>query len=434
MSEVSPEINALRHKVYTQMLEQIKHGQPKNFNVPEDIARPAWHTDMFAKYGKKIVPSVIIFTSAVMLFMNLGQPAEKKEIIKEQPKPKVNETQMPEAPLRAAAVSDIDSLTKASENHYKTADMDKIADKLYVRYKIEKGLRAYNENLTAKELSDLSSAIIKASDKFDLPPELITGIVITESRGRRTSKSWAGAYGPMQVMYSIHGSTLKKFGVHKAEDLYDTEKGILSGSWIFKGYLERSGNNVKRALARYYGANDPRYYNGTLKRASVVKSVKVPKSVQNPNDLFAALGLDQEKTDRFYRMIYANSLGDGMTLKEAAAWLSADSPELSDQEKARTLALLRYFGNGEKDNVLKFPDSMTAIAERYIQKIGEEEYLEEMGEDLLQAHAIATTHKAGHDLFIECALKVQDRLDEGKTEKLQLKQVKRPKMNYYELV
>ena len=187
-------------------------------------------------------------------------------------------------------------------------------------------------------------------------------------------------------------------------------------------------------MARYYGANDPRYYNGTLKRASVVKSVKVPKSVQNPNDLFAALGLDQEKTDRFYRMIYANSLGDGMTLKEAAAWLSADSPELSDQEKARTLALLRYFGNGEKDNVLKFPDSMTAIAERYIQKIGEEEYLEEMGEDLLQAHAIATTHKAGHDLFIECALKVQDRMDEVKTEKLQLKQVKRPKMNYYELV
>ena len=77
---------------------------------------------------------------------------------------------------------------------------------------------------------------------------------------------------------------------------------------------------------------------------------------------------------------------------------------------------------------------MTAIAERYIQKIGEEEYLEEMGEDLLQAHAIATTHKAGHDLFIECALKVQDRMDEVKTEKLQLKQVKRPKMNYYELV
>ena len=419
MSDMSTgNINILGQEVYTRILHQIKLGRARNIRISkglqQEVTRTSERNGLLAKLGyKKAVPIYVILSAALMLCLN-NASVEKSTMPKPKVEPKTTEMKGVGDSLHTAALSNIENLAESAGQYYKDTDMDKIADKIYARYKIEKGLKVYNNNLTPGELSELSSAILKASDRFELPPELITGIVITESRGRRFSKSGAGAYGPMQVMYSVHGRTLKKFGVHKADDLYNAEKGILSGSWIFKGYLERSRNNVKRALARYYGANDPNYYNSTLKRASVVKNVKIPANILNPDKVFASLGLDQAKTDRFYRMIYASTLGDGMTLKEAAAWLSADSPELSEDEKSRTLALLRYFGNGEGENILKFPKSMQETAEKYIHKIGEKKYLEEVGADLLHAHVIATAHKAGHELFIDCAFKAEDRIDEIK--------------------
>ena len=415
-------INLLSQEVYKKLLKQAKtNGNIKTFRISKDLQKKSESRGILKKLGvKTVLPTAVILSAAVMLFVSgRGDTAAREAGVSEiETENKIEDLTF--SPIRYAAAADINELTESANDHYKETYMNKLADKLYARYKIEKGLSLYNNKLTAQELSDLSSAILKASEQFQLPPELITGIVITESRGRRMSKSWAGAYGPMQVMYSIHGKTLKKFGVNKAEDLYNVEKGILSGSWIFKGYMERCGNNVRRALARYYGANSRAYCDGTLKRAATVKGIKIPQSITEPNAMFTALNLNDEQKDRFYRMVYASSLGDGLTLRKAAAWLTADSPELDNNEKSKTLALLRYFGRGENGRALTFPKTMMTTARLQMKLNGEEKYLKKIGANLLHAHVVATEYKTGHDLFLECAMRAKNRMDEVKKSEIKV--------------
>lgn len=138
---------------------------------------------------------------------------------------------------------------------------------------IKKALSLANTSLTEERKDTLSNSIIASAKKFNLNPALITGVVITESCGKLNQTSNKGARGLMQVTWAVHGPALKKhFGFRTAEDLQDTNKGLLAGCWVLKGYLERSDGDIKRGLSRYYGSNQvEKYYGKVMRWAGVVQ-------------------------------------------------------------------------------------------------------------------------------------------------------------------
>lgn len=394
-------VDDMKQEVYVKLLNKAKGiGTIRVFKISKELSAGARAFDLIKENKGKIMIPATVITSAILLLCAKDVPIFNYDPIED-----TVEQRDVVATMRTAALTDFDNLITISD----TTNFAKISNRLLTKYKIEKGLSIYNDRLTPSQLSELSAAIMKASDTFNLPPDLVTGIVITETRGKPNQRSYAGAYGPMQVMYSIHGKTLTKFGVNKAEDLYNPEKGIMSGAWILKGYLERSNYNVKRALAKYYGANSPAYYNGTIKRASVVRNAKVSTDILN-NSILEQLNLNDEQIDLFYRMVYASTLGNGLTLKKAAAWLTVDSPSMSETDTAKVLALLKHFGKGENGNVLDFPENMKATALNKMTEYGERLYLEEITNNLLQAHAIATNKNINHGLFIACAQRAQSKI------------------------
>lgn len=153
------------------------------------------------------------------------------------------------------------------------------------RNNIIKVLGMANNNLSEKTKSVYADYIITASKKFKLNPALVAGIVIAESTGNVTSVSSAGAKGLMQVMWSVHGKSLnKKFGYNTAKDLHDPVKGLTAGCWIFKGYLERKDNNIRKALSAYLGTSQSGYYyNKIMKWAKLAQpneyEFKLPKAL-----------------------------------------------------------------------------------------------------------------------------------------------------------
>lgn len=396
-------IDDIKQEVYFDLLNKAKaFNSVKHFTVSKELSAKAKLFGLIKeRKGDIMIPATVITSALLLLCASKDTPVLNYEPI---------EYKAVITAMHDAAVTNFDSLIEISDKSTDFAISD-LRHKMQTRYKIEKGLSIYNDKLTPSQLSELSSAIMKASERFNLPPDLVTGIVITETRGKPNQRSYAGAYGPMQVMYKIHGKTLTKFGVHKAEDLYNPEKGIMSGAWIFKGYLERSKNNVRRALARYYGADSSAYYNGTIRRASVVRNVKVPAEITDSNNILKQLNLNDEQTELFYRIVYASTLSNGLTLKKAAAWLTVDSPSMPQTDAAAILALLKHFGEGESGKALSFPEEMKAMAVDKMTKYGEKLYLEGITSDLLQAHAIATKEDINHGLFIACAQRAQSKIE-----------------------
>lgn len=96
-----------------------------------------------------------------------------------------------------------------------------------------------------KEPTQAIDAIIdKASNRYDIDPELIRAVIKAESNFNPRAVSHSGAQGLMQLM----PSTARGLGV---TDSFDPEQNIMAGTRFLKQMLNRYGGDLNAALAAY---------------------------------------------------------------------------------------------------------------------------------------------------------------------------------------
>lgn len=107
---------------------------------------------------------------------------------------------------------------------------------------------AMNDDLPSSELSpkmtQFMPSIKSAAQKYNLPPELIAGIIWQESRGNPKAVSHCGAMGLMQLM----PETAAHLGVRNP---FDPDQNIEGGSKYIRQMIDRFNGKVELAVAAY---------------------------------------------------------------------------------------------------------------------------------------------------------------------------------------
>jgi len=96
----------------------------------------------------------------------------------------------------------------------------------------------------AQRLAKLAPVIQEAATKYNVPVELICGVILQESGGNARATSPAGAKGLMQLM----PGTAKRFGV---KNIYDPKQNIEGGTAYLRFLMDKFNGNIELALAGY---------------------------------------------------------------------------------------------------------------------------------------------------------------------------------------
>jgi hypothetical protein len=139
------------------------------------------------------------------------------------------------------------------------------------------------KNITLKQAHRLAkyAPIIKsASERHNVPVELICGVILQESGAQLKARSHCGARGLMQLM----PATARRFGVKNS---YNAAQNIEGGTKYLRWLLDRFDGNVELALAGYNAGegNVEKYGN------------KIPPFKETQNYVPAVLGYTQSMVD-----------------------------------------------------------------------------------------------------------------------------------------
>jgi soluble lytic murein transglycosylase len=94
--------------------------------------------------------------------------------------------------------------------------------------------------------------------------DLVTAIIQVESSGNPKAISNKGAYGLMQIRWSVWKDELRKQGIAKEKrDLLNPRINIEAGKYILAHYMDKHDNNLKAALNSYSGGAR-NYYNKVM--------------------------------------------------------------------------------------------------------------------------------------------------------------------------
>lgn len=98
----------------------------------------------------------------------------------------------------------------------------------------------------------------KMSEQFSVPIEVTLGIIRQESGFIAESCSWAGAKGPMQLMYASAKGQAARVGIKdlREDDLYSPSINVTLGTSLFKNYWIQWGS-LPQALAAYNAGPSP---------------------------------------------------------------------------------------------------------------------------------------------------------------------------------
>ena len=139
----------------------------------------------------------------------------------------------PADPVVAPAPSQIDAVARGGA-----------ADELA----IARVLSQVNSQLSDAERGQISRAVIRYSAKYDLDPELVTAVMLVESRGLPSARSAKGAMGLMQVMPAM----LEPLGM--AGNFTTVESNVEAGCLILADNIRRMGE-ADGILAYFWGPN-----------------------------------------------------------------------------------------------------------------------------------------------------------------------------------
>lgn len=106
------------------------------------------------------------------------------------------------------------------------------------------GSLKYITGLQARRLAGYAPIIQQASQKYNVPIELICGVILQESGGNCNAVSHCGARGLMQLM----PATARRLGVGNSGDPY---QNVMGGTRYLRMLLDRFGGNMALALAGY---------------------------------------------------------------------------------------------------------------------------------------------------------------------------------------
>ena len=110
---------------------------------------------------------------------------------------------------------------------------------------------------TVKVQEDREAA---AKQQQIIDDDLVNAIIQVESSGNPKAVSNKGAYGLMQIRWSIWKDELREQGIAKEKkDLFNSQTNIKAGRYILAHYMEKHDNNLKAALNSYSGGAK-RYY------------------------------------------------------------------------------------------------------------------------------------------------------------------------------
>jgi len=96
----------------------------------------------------------------------------------------------------------------------------------------------------AQRLAKYAPLIQESAVKYNVPVELICGVILQESGGNARATSPAGAKGLMQLM----PATARRFGV---KDIYDPRQNVDGGTAYLRFLMDRFKGNIELVLAGY---------------------------------------------------------------------------------------------------------------------------------------------------------------------------------------
>jgi len=103
---------------------------------------------------------------------------------------------------------------------------------------------------------EIAKYVLKESEEHNVPFVATLAIIEVESHFNPYAVSKLKkdpARGLMQVRYNVWH---KQLGIEKRNDLHDIEMGIDAGCSVLRIYLDKTENNMKKALYKYVGGSE----------------------------------------------------------------------------------------------------------------------------------------------------------------------------------
>lgn len=158
-----------------------------------------------------------------------------------------------EEPIENLIESTPDTLQLSTNNIIPSNNNDKIK-KMIIRLQPK-----IDENI-----ADLiTTSVIKHSEDFSIPPELIIAIICRESSFNVLAKSSANCVGLMQINPKAHQDKFKKYGID-AYTVYHIDNNIFLGCAIFAEYYKYCKFSLSKTLKRYVGGSNEGYIRDIL--------------------------------------------------------------------------------------------------------------------------------------------------------------------------
>ncbi|HNU72420.1 MAG TPA: lytic transglycosylase domain-containing protein [Thermodesulfobacteriota bacterium] len=97
----------------------------------------------------------------------------------------------------------------------------------------------------------IAAAVVRASQQYDLPPELIVSIIFYESGFEVNAESEDGSAGLMQISPRVYRSRLVEMGISEHE-AFHISKNINLGCSLLREFLNQ-GESIELAIAKLVG-------------------------------------------------------------------------------------------------------------------------------------------------------------------------------------
>lgn len=150
---------------------------------------------------------------------------------------------------------------------------------------------------------DYQELIDAAATEFDLPKELLCGVIWCESRFHPNAVSPAGACGLMQMVPATFEEVLWRLELPEDADIFAPEQNIRCGAFYLRRLYDLFGENWDTALAAYNAGMgnvndwlaDPRYSadGETLKDIPFAETAAYVRKVQEAKEVYRELYPDE---------------------------------------------------------------------------------------------------------------------------------------------
>lgn len=144
-------------------------------------------------------------------------------------------------------------------------------------------------DVTAEKVSEVSALVEQAAIQYDVPANLIYGIIWVESRFNPTAKSPVGARGLMQLMPKTAAYLAQCMKWEGEVDSYDPAFNIAAGSYYIARLIKQFDGDLDLALAAYNaGAGNIRRWMNNTGLPDV--SIEYYTMVQTAQQYFPSVG------------------------------------------------------------------------------------------------------------------------------------------------